>query len=232
MSSNGTGHLAILASAGSGKTTRLAHRYISLLADQDRQVTPGKICAMTFTRKAAGEIFDKIASELSSSATSMKSADEKTGRRNYLKILRVFLDNLHRVNIGTMDSFIVSVARAFPLELGIPMDFQVTDAEGSTASENRKAVLAALLAPSAVRRNVQKSFLEAFKLATFGLEEKSFGDVLDRFITSYHAKYRLCPDASRWGDEKKIWPARGRPTRPGQREYPTMKTTADCCRAG
>ena len=55
------GHLAILASAGSGKTTQLAHRYIRLLADKERQITPGRICAMTFTRKAAGEIFDKIA---------------------------------------------------------------------------------------------------------------------------------------------------------------------------
>ena len=222
MRSKSSGHLAISASAGSGKTTRLAYRYINLLADPDRQITPGRICAMTFTRKAAGEIFDKIADKIRVAASEKDPDAEKTRmdlkmahmkQKDFITLLRLFLDNLHRINIGTMDSFIVSVAKAFPLELGIPMDFQVTDAEGTTASENRKAVLAALLTPSAssLKASVQKSFLEAFKLATFGLEEKSFGELLDKFITSYHTKYRLCPDAAKWGDEKKIWPGKGRP---------------------
>ena len=48
---------AISASAGTGKTFALAVRYIRLLGSG---VSPDSIAAMTFTRKAAGEILDRI----------------------------------------------------------------------------------------------------------------------------------------------------------------------------
>ena len=67
-------NLAILASAGSGKTFQLAHRYIRLLADRNEEILPDRICAMTFTRKAAGEIFDEIAGYLCESASDDKAA--------------------------------------------------------------------------------------------------------------------------------------------------------------
>ena len=57
----------ILASAGSGKTYQLTNRYIGLMAMQllaERPVTPERIIAVTFTRKAAGEFFDSILEKL------------------------------------------------------------------------------------------------------------------------------------------------------------------------
>lgn len=54
-------HQVISASAGSGKTFRLSSRYIQLLA---AGVEPSTIVALTFTRKAAGEIFDRIMQRL------------------------------------------------------------------------------------------------------------------------------------------------------------------------
>ena len=54
-------NLAIMASAGTGKTFRLAMRYLTLLK---LGVEPDEIVAMTFTNKAAGEIFDKIIQEI------------------------------------------------------------------------------------------------------------------------------------------------------------------------
>ena len=54
-------HTAILASAGSGKTFQLSHRFIRLLSDG---VMPQSIAAYTFSRKAAGEIFDSILGRL------------------------------------------------------------------------------------------------------------------------------------------------------------------------
>ena len=58
---------AILASAGSGKTYQLANRYVSLLA---HGFTPDQICAMTFSRKAAAEIFEAVVGHLCSAAES------------------------------------------------------------------------------------------------------------------------------------------------------------------
>jgi len=48
--------LAVSASAGSGKTFRLANRYISLLNIDN----PSNIIAITFTNKAANEMKERI----------------------------------------------------------------------------------------------------------------------------------------------------------------------------
>src|ERR1700675_4676088 len=58
-------HLVIRALAGSGKTHRLTNRYLSLLA---AGVEPSAILATTFTRKAAGEILDRVLSRLAEAA--------------------------------------------------------------------------------------------------------------------------------------------------------------------
>src|SRR5207247_10511694 len=50
-------HVVIRASAGTGKTYQLAVRFIGLLAAGAR---PDEILATTFTRKAAGEILDRV----------------------------------------------------------------------------------------------------------------------------------------------------------------------------
>ena len=55
------GHEAISASAGSGKTYQLANRYVRLLAGK---APPDRICALTFSRKAAGEMFEAIVGRL------------------------------------------------------------------------------------------------------------------------------------------------------------------------
>src|SRR5947208_16612385 len=58
-------HVVIRASAGTGKTYQLALRFIGLLAAGTR---PDEILATTFTRKAAGEILDRVLFWLASAA--------------------------------------------------------------------------------------------------------------------------------------------------------------------
>ena len=55
-------HQLILASAGTGKTYNLVVHFVGLLL---RDVSPEKILATTFTRKAAGEILDRVLEHLS-----------------------------------------------------------------------------------------------------------------------------------------------------------------------
>ena len=55
----------VLASAGSGKTFRISSEIIALLA---RGEAPDEIFASTFTRKAAGEILDRVLVRLAAAA--------------------------------------------------------------------------------------------------------------------------------------------------------------------
>ncbi|MGI9516338.1 MAG: UvrD-helicase domain-containing protein, partial [Pirellulaceae bacterium] len=70
----------ILASAGTGKTFQLSNRYISLLIDG---VPARSILATTFTRKAAGEILDRIVLRLAEAAR-----DPKVATRTALELNR------------------------------------------------------------------------------------------------------------------------------------------------
>jgi ATP-dependent helicase/nuclease subunit A len=64
-------HEVISASAGSGKTFQLANRFIALMANG---VAPSRIVGLTFSRKAAGEILDKIIRRLAEAAASEEAA--------------------------------------------------------------------------------------------------------------------------------------------------------------
>ena len=72
----------ILASAGSGKTWQLTNRFIALMGQQllaKQDVTPERIVAVTFTRKAAGEFFEAILEKLARAASSAKYAADLAG---------------------------------------------------------------------------------------------------------------------------------------------------------
>ena len=69
--------LMIRASAGTGKTYQLAHRFLALLALGE---DPSRIIALTFTRKAAGEFADRILGNLAKGAASADGAADLAGR--------------------------------------------------------------------------------------------------------------------------------------------------------
>ncbi|MCX7591884.1 MAG: UvrD-helicase domain-containing protein, partial [Kiritimatiellae bacterium] len=211
MNRNKLGHLAIAASAGSGKTFQLAHRYIRLLADG---VTPDRIVALTFSRKAAGEMFDSVVKHLREAAAQDEAAAEAArriglpgvGRERFLGLLRVFTDNLQHVHISTLDSFIVGVARSFPMELGIPLDFVVAEDESPEAGSIREEVFARIFDSRNQSGNEREKLGEAFNQATSRRQEKRFHEVLSELVRSGRRYYRILPMASAWGDERTIWP--------------------------
>ena len=205
----GVRHQAISASAGSGKTFRLAHRYLRLLSGG---VPPERICALTFSRKAAGEIFDSIVDYLSRAATDDAGAAEASVNigqslscREYRQLLRLFLLRLNRLAIGTLDSFLVGVVRAFPLELGVSPGFDLMDSDGAEGRAVRQEIFAGLFDPAVVRPEAQREFLESFKQATFGTAEKSLIRSIDDFVRKMLPVYRLFPKGEEWGSEKSIW---------------------------
>jgi ATP-dependent helicase/nuclease subunit A len=92
------------ASAGTGKTRVLVDRYVRLI---DAGVDPANILAITFTRKAAAEMRDRVVAALA-------------GRRR--GVIRP-----HDLQIQTIDAFCVGLLREFPLEADVDPALQVAD---------------------------------------------------------------------------------------------------------
>ncbi len=108
-------HVVLEASAGTGKTSVLVWRYINLLR---AGVEPGNILAITFTRKAAAEMRERIIRELKDAAA--RSEFDKA-RWNDVR------DRLGDIAISTIDAFCLSLLREFPLEADLDPGFEMAD---------------------------------------------------------------------------------------------------------
>ena len=108
-------NVVLEASAGTGKTSVLVARYVNLLT---RGVDPANILAMTFTRKAAAEMRDRIIREL------RRRASQSTFDRARWTAIR---DRLADIQISTIDAFCLSLLREFPLEADLDPGFGMAD---------------------------------------------------------------------------------------------------------
>ena len=141
-------HELVLASAGSGKTYRLSSRILGLLA---MGVPPSEVLATTFTRKAAGEILERVLLRLAEGASHPAKAQELgkdahpilTQPEECRGLLSRLVANLHQMNVGTLDAFFVQMARSFFLELGLPPKWTIAD-EPTRDRIRTEAVLVAL----------------------------------------------------------------------------------------
>src|SRR5687768_12654264 len=202
-------HIMILASAGSGKTYALTSRFVELLA---RGAPPDRIVALTFTRKAAGEFFDEILNKLAHAATDMKAAAKladdidapQLRTADFRRMLRDVADAMHRLRLGTLDSFFARIARAFPFELGLEGEFEVL--EEFSARMERQRVLRRMFTRGGELDTAQKEFIEAFKRATFGAEEKQLTRTLDAFLDDHQERFLAAREAAYWGNPGGIWP--------------------------
>ncbi len=132
----------ILASAGTGKTFALSNRYIRLLLDGAH---PRSILATTFTRKAAGEILDRIVLRLAQAAASptiaavtakeLEATD--TTQEQFGETLRSLIQNLNNLQVETLDAFFFKIAQAFSLDMGMTPGWQIADNTQVSALTNR-----------------------------------------------------------------------------------------------
>ena len=101
------GPVLIVAGAGSGKTRVLTSRIAYILAE--RQCDPARILALTFTKKAASEMKERIA----------LMVGEKRARRLYM---------------GTFHSVFIRFLREFAEVLGYPKTFTIYDTSDSVSA--------------------------------------------------------------------------------------------------
>ncbi len=108
-------NVVLEASAGTGKTRVLVDRYINLLR---AGVDPDHILAITFTRKAAAEMRERIIDRLRE-ASRLSQAD--------LARWRDLKGRLGDIAISTIDAFCLSLLREFPLDAGVDPGFDLAD---------------------------------------------------------------------------------------------------------
>ena len=142
-------HVMIRASAGTGKTFQLSNRYLRLLASG---VAPDQILATTFTRKAAGEILDRVLARLAEAADDEAKCrtlggfleDKGLTTARAAELLETLVRNLHRLRISTLDAFFAQIATLFSLELGLPPGWRIV--EETTDQRLRTEAIQAVLA--------------------------------------------------------------------------------------
>ena len=189
----------IEASAGTGKTQALANRLIALL---DEGVRPQEIVALTFSRAAAGEIFERFVTLLADYAEKGFEGDcSEACRRKYAGYLRDVLATQHLSQIGTLDSFLMRIVRAFPLEFGLMGRLEMMDEYA--ADRARARISFAILRKTDAK--LKKHFVEAFALAMNHEDVRSFIGSYREFVKSWHERFAATPDASAWGVPETIW---------------------------
>lgn len=110
-----THNVVLQASAGTGKTTVLVERYVNLL---QAGVDPDSILAITFTRKAAAEMRERIVRRLRDLVDTGELPAERW---------RDLRARLGEIAISTIDAFCLALLREFPLEADVDPGFDLAD---------------------------------------------------------------------------------------------------------
>ena len=110
--------ISLSANAGSGKTSVLSKRFLQMAVEGN--VPLQKIAAITFTDKAAGELYKRIAEEIDSL---IRAANEMKSVNKLEKIRR----QLVSANISTIHSFCINILREYPVEAELDANFTPID---------------------------------------------------------------------------------------------------------
>lgn len=152
------------AGAGSGKTTSMVQRMLSLV--KNKKATVDKIAAITFTNKAASELKGRFVLALEKA---VRDADDEEA-----VVLKAAYENVNQCFIGTIHSFCGTLLRERPLEAGVDPAF--TEMDEDQAKEIQDQCWDEYL--SKIMLTGQNDALK--ELASYGVDSEALRDV-------YHA---------------------------------------------
>ena len=144
------------ASAGSGKTYRLARKYISLLLESSDRYAYRHILAVTFTNKATDEMKERILKELHVLSVTPEESDyhdhfvpsvfpsDKELQQKAETVLHDILHDYSAFAVSTIDRFFQQTLKAFSREIGQFASYQVELDKDSLVAESVDRILDSL----------------------------------------------------------------------------------------
>src|SRR3989304_4784217 len=132
--------ISLRANAGSGKTFLRAKEYLQIAITGNVPIQ--KIAAITFTDKAAGELYKRIAEEIENQ---IEVAEDDSDISKLEKIRR----QLVSANISTIHSFCINILREFPVEAELDANFTAID-------QNTSADLLELSIEESIRNKIEE----------------------------------------------------------------------------
>ncbi len=150
--------LLLSAAAGSGKTSVLVERFVRAILEDG--IAPGRILAITFTERAAGELRERVRARL-------LSLGEREAARD-----------AEAASVGTFHGFCARLLRSHPLPAGLDPDFTILD-EGLAGRLREQAFTAAI-----------GSFLEGERPPAVDLIAAYNIDRVQAMIEGVHARLR------------------------------------------
>ncbi len=124
-------NVTITAGAGTGKTTTLTQRYLEFLRSNP-EATPENVVTITFTRKAAAELQERVREEVYAELDAADSPEEYTRWRDVL-------DEVDDSYTHTIHAFCARLLRENAVQAPVPLEFDVL-AEDDAADLQREVV--------------------------------------------------------------------------------------------
>ena len=170
------GKVIVSASAGSGKTFVMIEKLANAVlngADLD------EILAVTFTKKAAAQMKEKLRKVL---VSRIESAGENRDR------LKVQLSKISTADVSTIHSFCARLLRKYFYALGINSDFEVISSDDAVARELKKRAM------DTVFEELYESDDRDFKTLLKCFMKKRSDGSLRRLVLQAHSEIRSCAD--------------------------------------
>ena len=196
--------VSIFASAGYGKTEILCMRLLAIYLANAENIR--KTSAMTFTRSAAGEMLertfmlaagglsnDKAFVDFRKKLIHLNEMDifQQLTREELEQLLVLLAEKLNELNISTIDSFMVSMAGAYPMELGF---FRPP----ALVSEDQGEAISAEIIREVFSFPDEK-IVATCRESIIGQEKRQYADACAELLTSLEQSYDLMPERDAWG---------------------------------
>ncbi len=216
-------NMYIAASAGSGKTYQLVNRFVALLSLQQLErgkPEVGRLIAVTFTRKAAGEFKERILAALAEAAQSEQQAqafwqqrvwpaiaDEANGicpgatlpslpplQEFFSTMLRALTDAFSDLKLSTLDSLFQQMVSTLAPELGLS-SFSTLDTAQQATMDRRSLDLTYLHQSNSPRAELEAALNDCFP--TEERRNKPDANIFE-LVREHHEAVLNAPDAL-WG---------------------------------